>query len=49
MHNMSSIIYTYVNNYCHNWSITVLDKRIEAAIRRGVGGSWPQNSVPKDP
>jgi len=44
---MSSIIYTYVNNYCHNWSITVLDKRIEAAIRRGVGAHGSRMPSPK--
>jgi geranylgeranyl diphosphate synthase type II len=44
---MSSIIYTYVNNYCHNWSIALLDKRIEAAIRCGVGAHGSRMPLPK--
>ena len=44
---MSSIIYTYVNNNCHNRSIALLDKRIEAAIRRVVGVRGEKFSVPQ--
>ena len=44
---MSSIIYTYVNNNCHNWSIALLEKRIEAAIRRVVGVRGAKFSVPQ--
>ena len=44
---MSSIIYTYVNNNCHNRSIALLEKRIEAAIRRVVGVRGAKFSVPQ--